>query len=189
MRLCRTNLLVAAALVASSLLSTSAVSAEDVFYEIAEGAYSMPVPAGWTKKQPRVRIIEAEFEAKAAEGDELPGRATVMGAGGSIEDNINRWCGQFIQPDGTSTREKAKVRNTTSGGCDVVIVDVTGTYEDKPGPFVPGKGVERPNYRMIAAIIQTKKAGNYFVKFYGPAKTVAMHEANFNKMIEGLKLK
>ncbi len=44
----------------------------------------------------------------------------------------------------------------------------------KRGPVAPA--VERPNYRMLAAIIETGGAGNYFLKFYGPEKTVAANE-------------
>jgi len=148
--------------------------------------YSLPTPAEWLTKQPRTRIVEHEFEIKAAEGDEAAGRATVMAAGGSLEDNVKRWYGQFSQPDGSNTEERAKTKKTTVAGQEVHIVDVAGTYDDRP-PFAASKGVQRPNYRMLAAIIQTKKAGNYFIKFYGPAKTVTDNEAAFMKMIEGLQ--
>ncbi len=33
------------------------------------------------------------------------------GQGGSVEANLDRWYGQFQQPDGGSTRERAKVRS------------------------------------------------------------------------------
>ena len=48
----------------------------------------------------------------------------------------------------------------------MTIVDLSGTYMDRPGPMAPG--VERPNYRMLAAIIETTQNGNHFIKFYGP---------------------
>jgi hypothetical protein len=112
-----------------------------------------------------------------------------MGAGGSIEDNINRWAGQFTQPDGSNTADKVKTRKLEAAGQPITLVDITGTYEDKAGPFVPGPGVQRPNYRMLAAVIETKKAGNYFIKFYGPQKTISGQEAAFTKMLEGLKTK
>jgi hypothetical protein len=156
---------------------------------IGEGAFEMPVPEGWLRKEPKVRIIEHEFEVSAAEGDEKPGRVTIMGAGGSIDDNIARWAGQFSQPDGSETSDKLKTRKATVAGQDVTYVDIRGTYEDKAGPFVPGPGVKREHYRMLAAIISTKKAGNYFIKFYGPENTITGQEANFMKMVEGLKSK
>src|SRR5574341_2055418 len=37
------------------------------------------------------------------------------GQGGSVEANLDRWYGQFEQPDGSSTRERAKVSKSKSG--------------------------------------------------------------------------
>jgi hypothetical protein len=54
------------------------------------------------------------------------------------------------------------------------------------GPFAGGPTVERPGYRMLAAIVRTPEAGNYYLKFYGPTATVEQHAAGFQKMIEGM---
>ena len=67
------------------------------------------------------------------------------------------------------------------------MVDVSGTYKDMPGgPFAGGKTIERPDYRMLAAIIETAESGSFFLKFYGPAATVATEADGFRKMVEGL---
>jgi hypothetical protein len=39
---------------------------------------------------------------------------------------------------------------------------------------------------MLAAIVETPDRGNYFLKFYGPGKTVAKHADGFRAMVEGL---
>lgn len=159
-------------------------------FSLAEGAITMTAPATWVKKKPATKIVEQEFEIPAVDGDVRAGRTTMMGAGGSIEDNLNRWFGTFVQPDGADTKDKAKVKVVTVDGQEVHLVDISGTYNDKPAPFQPGPSVMRENYRMLAAIIVTKeKAGNYFVKFYGPEKTVGANEQGFLKMIEGLRVK
>jgi hypothetical protein len=155
---------------------------------IGDGAFEMTVPEGWIRKQPKVNFIEPEFEVPPAAGDEKPGRVTIMGAGGSIDDNIARWAGQFSQPDGSDTADKLKTTKSTIAGQDVTLVDIRGTYDDRP-PFAGGAGVKREKYRMLSAIISTKNTGNYFVKFYGPEKTVSGQEAGFMKMIEGLRAK
>ena len=49
-----------------------------------------------------------------------------------------------------------------------------------------GKVIERPDYRMLAAIVETQDAGSHFIKFYGPAATVAKEADGFRKMIEGM---
>jgi hypothetical protein len=110
-----------------------------------------------------------------------------MGAGGSIEANIARWYGQFSQPDGSSTKDKVGLKTLRIAGCKVTCVDVSGTFKDMPGgPFAGGQSIDRPNYRMMAAIIETPDKGNYFIKFYGPATTVEASADGFQKMIEGM---
>lgn len=161
---------------------------------IAEGKFEMTAPESWQRKQPKTNIVEHEFEVPAADGDERPARLTVMGAGGSIEDNIERWYGQFRQPDGGDTADQAKVEQKMVAGQEVTQVDVSGTYLDKPGgPFAGGKTIERENYRMLAAIIETtqkgKKTGNYFIKLVGPRKTIEENKEAFDAMIDSLKAK
>jgi hypothetical protein len=111
---------------------------------------------------------------------------TVMGAGGSVEANIERWYGQFSQPDGGSTKDKSSTKTLKVAGRDVTLVDIAGTYKDSPGgPFAGGKAIDRPEYRMLAAIVEGPD-GSYFLKFYGPAATVEKHADGFRKMIEGM---
>ena len=170
------------------LVASMASAAEgDGAFSVADGKLNFTAPKEWVKKMPRTRIVEVEYEIKSAEGDEQPGRLTVMGAGGSIEDNITRWMGQFEQPDGKSTKEVSKVEKVSIGGQEVHMVDISGNFDDKPGPFVPG--VKRENYRMLAAIVVSKDAGQYFLKFYGPKKTVGENEKQFKSLVESLKLK
>lgn len=152
--------------------------------KLAGGQLELTAPAKWQRKQPKVRIIEHEFAVPAAEGDKADGRMTVMGAGGGVQANIDRWFGQFSQPDGGSTKDRAKVKKTKIGGHDVHLVDVSGTFRDQRGPVAPA--VERAGYRMLAAIIETDR-GDYFIKFYGPQRTVAENEKPFLQMIDSLE--
>jgi hypothetical protein len=153
---------------------------------LADGKLELAAPASWVRQQPRTRIVEHEYSIPASKGDAADGRLTVMAAAGGVGPNIERWVGQFTQPDGASTKERAKIKQTKAAGLDVHLVDLAGTYRDQRGPMSPV--VERPKYRMLAAIIETP-AGDYFIKFYGPERTVAENEAAFVKMIEGLEQK
>ena len=161
--------------------------ADALAYTIAEEGFSLAAPEGWKRVQPKSSIVETEFSIPS-EGEGLqPGRMTVMGAGGSVQANVDRWYGQFAQPDGSDTKSKATAKKVKLAGCDVTIVDINGTYKDAPaGPFAGGKAVDRPDYRMLAAIVETPDRGNYFLKFYGPGKTVAKHADGFRAMVEGL---
>lgn len=153
--------------------------------ELAGGKLVLTAPDTWQRQRPRSRIVEHEFAIPASKGDEVDGRLTLMRAGGGVEANIERWYGQFTQPDGGSTRDRAKVKETKIAGLDVYLVDISGTYRDQRGPMAPA--VERPKYRMLAAILDTDSLGTYYVKFYGPQRTVAANETAFGAMIEGLK--
>ena len=143
----------------------------------------------WKSVTPRSRMLEAEIKVPRVGDDPADGRLTIMGAGGTIEANITRWKGQFSQPDGSDTSDKTKVDVKTIADQKVHVVDIVGTYLDSPGgPMAGGPKVERPNYRMLAAIIETENFGNYFVKFYGPKPTVDKNEKAFKEMIKSLKI-
>lgn len=148
--------------------------------------YELTAPAEWVKKEPANRIIEFEFEIPKAEGDEKAGRVTVMGALGGVEANVERWKGQFKSDGG---EVKADIKQSKVADQDVYIVEIKGTYLDKPGgPFTQGAAVERPDYRMISAII-ISEGRQYFIKAYGPEKTMAKAQPGFQKMVDGLKAK
>jgi hypothetical protein len=164
---------------------------DDRSFSVGEGKLTFAVPDGWTKKQPQTRIVEAELAtpaAKAGGADAAGGRMTAMGAGGSLQANIDRWVGQFAGEGGAAVTPKLDKLNVN--GCEVQIVDLSGTYKDTPGgPFAGGKTVNRDNYRMLAAIVQTKDAGYYFLKLYGPKTAIDEAEKGFFEMIKSLKLK
>ena len=186
MRCC--SLLVALSSVLSfSLAAAAQEKAADRTVSLADGKLTLTAPEGWTKKPPASRIVEAELATPPAKGDETPGRLTAMGAGGSVEENITRWAKQFPGEGGAAA--KPKLDKLSVGGAEVQIVDLSGTYEDKPGGPFAGKGVMRENYRMLGAIIQTKDAGNYFLKLYGPKATIGEAEKGFHEMIKSLKVK
>jgi len=154
--------------------------------DLADGKLQLPIAAAWKSVKPRSRIIQHEFSIPSAEGDGQPGRLTIMAAGGGIEANLARWAGQFRSADGKPLADDAKkVEKKTISTLDVHIVDITGSYQDKPrGPF--GPSVNRPDYRMLAAIVVTKNQGAWFIKSYGPQKTMTAAKPAFNKMIESI---
>jgi len=157
-------------------------------FTIGEGRLALTAPASWMEKEPASRIVEVEFAIPPAKGDETAGRLTAMGAGGSVESNIDRWVGQFVGPAGAAAKPQRD--KTSVSGCEVEIVDLSGTYKDTPGgPFAGGKTVMREKYRMLGAIIQTKDRGNYFLKLYGPKATIDENAKGFQEMVKSLKVK
>ena len=168
-------------------MTTRAADPADHTIKLADGVLVLTAPADWVRKEPANKIVEHEFAAPFVEGDAIDGRITVMGSGGTVQENIDRWAGQFTQPNGVDSKDVTKVSKKKVSGIEIHVVDITGTYLDSPGgPMAPGKKTPRDGYRMLGAIIIAPKIGNYFVKFYGPAKTVAKYEADFGKMLDGL---
>jgi hypothetical protein len=169
-------------------VQTQEKQTQPIEIEVAKGNLKFTVTGDWKKVPPKSRMLEAEIKVPKVDGDEQDGRLTIMGAGGSIDANIVRWQGQFSQPDGSETADKTKVEEKKIADQKVHLVDITGTFMDAPGgPFSGQPKVERKNYRMLAAIIETATNGNYFVKFYGPKKTIDKNAKAFKQMIESMK--
>ncbi len=157
---------------------------------LADGGLQLSLPETWkAPKKPRSRIVEREFAIPSAEGDKTAGRLTMMRSGGSIKLNVERWYGQFSQPDGKSTKNVAKVTTKKINEQEVTMVDISGTFSESMGggPFAPGKTVKRDDYRMLAGIVQTKAVGQYFFKLYGPKKTIVEAEKHFAAMMNSVK--
>lgn len=93
-----------------------------------------------------------------------------QGQGGSVQANLDRWKGQFTQPS------PAKIANRTIHGLKVTTIDIAGNYGGMGG------GEAKTGYRMLGAIIENP-GGNLFVKFTGPAKTIAANQPKFDQLL------
>ncbi len=56
------------------------------------------------------------------------------GQGGSVDANLDRWIGQFLQADGKPSKAAAKIAKRTIHGWPVTTVDVSGAYTGMGGP-------------------------------------------------------
>lgn len=168
--------------------ASQAKAPEPLSFSVAGGNLNFTTTGTWKSVKPKSRMLEYEIQVPRAENDTRDGRLTIMGAGGSIEANIARWEGQFSQADGSAT--KAKVKDETVENMKVTMVDISGVYvETMGGPFSGGKKVENPDFRVLAAIVETPESGNYFVKLIGPQATIGANEKAFAEAIKGIKLK
>jgi hypothetical protein len=133
----------------------------------------------------------AQYVLPKAEGDSEDASLVVyyfgQGQGGSVGANLDRWVGQMQQPDGSSSKEKARTEKTTVNGLAVTLLDVTGTYTAE---MSPGSGTRhnKSMSRMRAAVVETPK-GAYFVKLVGPEKTVGAWDQQFNEFINSFEFK
>jgi hypothetical protein len=140
------------------------------------------VPPGWKAEAERPMRLATYT---VATGGDCAVYFFGAGQGGSVDANLDRWIGQFLQADGKPSKSAAKIAQQTVHGWPVTTVDVSGAYTGMGGPTAqPGPAM--PGYRMLAAIVEGPQ-GSVFFKFIGPAKTVAANQAAFEKMLASLK--
>ncbi|MFO0941368.1 MAG: hypothetical protein U0930_11425 [Pirellulales bacterium] len=112
-----------------------AAEAKPVKMELAGGKISLTAPAEWKQVTPRFPQMTAyEFNYPADAKGEAPVRVTVMQSGGGLQGNLDRWYGQFTQPDGKSTKDVAKMESFDVAGQKVHLVKITGTYAGGMSP-------------------------------------------------------
>lgn len=141
-------------------------------------------PSGWEAK-PASGMRAATYIIPAAKGDPEGGECAVfVNIGGGVQANIDRWIGQFEQPDGGSSAAKAKQAKETINGMPVTTVDLTGTFAG--GGMAMGQpATKKTGYRLLGAIVEGS-SGEVFFKFTGPAKTVAAAQADFRSMLKSI---
>ncbi|MBC8030551.1 MAG: hypothetical protein H7Z16_10610 [Pyrinomonadaceae bacterium] len=140
----------------------------------ATGELRYKVPADWKAETPTSDMRSAQYKLPRADGDTEDALLVLyyfgQGQGGPAQANIDRWINQITQPDGQSSKERAKTGSLTVNGLQVNTVDVTGNYSGGMSPdSAPANKLSL--YRLRAAVIDTPK-GSYFVKLTGPEKTV-----------------
>ncbi|MEO8028154.1 MAG: hypothetical protein ABI823_16845 [Bryobacteraceae bacterium] len=138
-------------------------------------------PAGWKSEAPRP--MRAATYVLPPVGKDIDHAECVVyffgpGQGGSVEANLERWKGQY-QVNGKpaqATINKSKVHSLP-----VTTLETGGEYSGMGGPTATEKSL-KSGYHLLAAIIEGP-GGNVFIKFTGPAKTVAANRANFEKLV------
>jgi hypothetical protein len=157
----------------------------------AAGDVKFQPPAAWVSEPSTSSMRVAQYRLPRAAGDAEDASLIVyyfgQGQGGSVQANLDRWIGQMQQPDGSSSKDKAKGETLTVNGMNVALLDVSGTYTAE---MTPGSGTQqnKPGSRMRAAVIDTPK-GAYFVKLVGPEKTIARWDGEYMSFVRSFEFK
>jgi len=146
--------------------------------EVVIGSHKLTAPSEWLRRQPMSTMILAEFTLLVRHEVREGGRLTVSTAGGTIEENVDRWKGQF-----GGTPEKESQETLEVEGVTITWVDYTGTFTDQRGP---AKMPPRPGYRMLGAIIPLGER-LYFVKATGPERIMAVHVDHVRRFLQSLQ--
>jgi len=152
------------------------------------GPFSFVAPATWTASPPTSGMRAAEFVLPAKPGAEAALVVFYFGpkGAGSVDDNLDRWLGQFQQPDGKDSRSVAKIEKTQFAGQDATYVSVTGRFVSGPMPTAGGP-IDKPDQQMLGAIVASP-SGPYYFKLVGAKSTVTANAAAFRSMLESLKV-
>ncbi|MFM8790612.1 MAG: hypothetical protein ACKOEI_12335 [Chthoniobacterales bacterium] len=166
------------------LLGLAALTAQaaDNPATFAAGDFKFAVPTGWNSVTPSSPMRKAEIRVPGPEGTGAAGEALITvfhfgpGQGGSVQQNIDRWFGQF---DGDNEAKGASTAKETIGTVPVTFARARGTFQSgMPGqPTTPLQG-----QALLGAILESPN-GDVYVKMTGPVPTVEKAEPAFVEMV------
>lgn len=177
MSIMKTRIAVAAAMAASLVVlagadDPKAMKADELTFK---------VPSSWKAERPKSAMRKAQLKVTPVKGDADPAELVVTsfgGGGGGVEANVARWETQF---EGGA---KAKVEKKKGTNIDVTRVEIAGHYVAPVMPGSPEKN-DKPEYRLLGAIVITPNAG-YFFKMVGPEKTMLASREGFDALIASI---
>jgi hypothetical protein len=157
--------------------------------QLIPGEISYSIPFEWKSEKPTSQMRKAQYKIPGVDGSAEGEMAVFVfpGTGGSAQANLDRWIGQFIQPDGSDSKEKSEIKSIQVNNLSVTTMYVTGTYlKSSAQMMMNGPKEELPNYAMLAAIVETSK-DPWFFKLVGPQKTVDHWRPEFDKFVNSFK--
>ncbi|MCB9625547.1 MAG: hypothetical protein H6723_19690, partial [Sandaracinus sp.] len=132
-------------------------------------------PLTW--RQPSSAMRNAEYFVAGDGGEAVLTVFHFPGMGGSVQDNVSRWVGQFQGEGGGPAPSDVQTRNVA--GLDVTTIDVTGTFASG---MMGGPSTPQSNQRLLGAIVSGPN-GPIFFKLVGPASTVDGAKAAFDDLV------
>lgn len=148
------------------------------------GGLTFNRPDGWLYEHPASAMRRAELGVRDTAG--TAGLVVYFfgnqGAG-SAQANVERWVGQFKNPDGSPLVDVQPVKRKVAG-FRVTQVEVAGTYIGGMG--AGSQVAEQPGQRMIATIVNTR-SGPYYFKFLGADKVVTENRQALEAVFQSMK--
>jgi hypothetical protein len=143
-------------------------------------------PPKWVRLPQASPMRKATYQIPFAPGDPENAELAVFffgsDQGGSVEDNVKRWVGQFQSAPGATKR-----REKSMSPMKQWIVETEGAYMGSG--MNPGQASgPKPNFALLGAIVETP-VGKYFFKMTGPKKTVQGARGDFQSLIDSVKMK
>ena len=137
------------------------------------------VPDSWMGIRPTRPMRLMEFRLGLVTDDAT--LAIFKNIGGSIDDNLERWSGQFGY---LLSDSEVNIRAENINGMQVNIISIIGTYTNRMAFSKPTQ--PKPNYRLLGAIADTRD-GLYYFKLTGPNTVITGKIEEFTRFIKSLR--
>ena len=137
------------------------------------------VPDSWMGIRPSSSLRLMEFRLGLLTDDAT--LAIFKNIGGSIDDNLERWSGQFGY---LLSDSEVNIRAENINGMQVSIISIIGTYTNRMAFSKPTQ--PKPNYRLLGAIVDTRD-GLYYFKLTGPNTVITGKIEEFTRLIKSLR--
>lgn len=143
----------------------------------AEPGVHWTVPAAWKEGSGSSMRLATYLVGDGANAAECAVFYFGANQGGTVDENIDRWAGQF---EGSPNPKRTKLQ---VDGLDVIRVQIDGAYLS-PGMDMQSQGTKH-DWRMLGAIVQGPN-GPLFFKLTGPAATLKSAEKDFDALLQSL---
>jgi hypothetical protein len=144
------------------------------------GGLRWTAPARWQVAAPKP-MRAATYTIPGAAGAEA-GECGVFyfgtGQGGGIDENLQRWVGQFENASAPKKSER------TINGFKVHLIAVSGAYLSPAGPMMQSQG-KKSGWSLSGAIVEAPE-GNVFFKCVGPAATMQKAQPEIDELLKSL---
>jgi hypothetical protein len=149
------------------------VTAHTTSGELIAAGVSFTVAEGWEQQTPASSMRLAQYALPGSGG---PAELTVFcfgpGQGGETQANIDRWVGQFINPENPHAPVQSEVTSAEYNGLRVTTVQAAGSYAPTPmGPFAPQQQPQA-EAALFGLIVEGGPQGSVYVKVTGPQETI-----------------
>ncbi len=152
-----------------------------------KGKVKAQVPKEWKPEKPTNALRMYQFKIPSGEEGVADAELVVMEVNPNPEKSFPRWRTSFEVPEGTAMEDIGKVSKVDVPLGTAHILDVSGTWKYKEGPFSKTKEELRPGYRVMWVILVNKNEDATQFRFSGPAKVMAKHEKEFMELIKAFK--
>lgn len=141
-----------------------------------------PKPATWIEHPPSSAMRAANYTVPGRDGNEAAHIVVYYfgrGQGGTVEQNISRWQGQF-RPHDDGTPVEPVITRFEADGMPVTLVELAGAW------MMMGQTWYTEDQKFMTAVVDAP-IGMVFIRFAGQTATVDANAGKFLEMVKGLK--